>query len=292
MARLSGVPDATYEALARIRAVALSAGTASLFSPHRTLWTSSNLEKLRAAFVAHFDKEVAHSLLKLRSYVEPAGDAIIQLTAELLYAQQFFAASNASDKVRSARQVLSWMQVPVELPAWAIAGVEFGLGDDQRFNQERLFHLAWLVEMLIAWNGLGADHKPLLEDAWRFRTFVQATEASRGSAQPMQEAWLYMMFPDTFENIASRDDKWHIREAFPHVLARQPSDNIDADLLAIRWVLSKTFGAGFHFYSNDVAVNWRAGSRSGGLPDVPREEIVSALEQFDRDERHQPEWVG
>ncbi len=292
MARLSGVPDATYEALAKIRAVALGADTVSLFNPQLSLWDAATLEILRSAFVAQFDKDAAYSLVKLRALLEPAGDSIIQLTAELLYAQQFFAASNSSDKLRNVRQVLSWMKQPIEIPPWAVAGVEFGLGDDQRFNQDRAFHLAWLVESLVAWNGLGADNKPLLDDAWRFRAFVHGTEASRGSAQPMQEAWLYMMFPETFENIASRDDKWHIREAFPHVLARQPSDNVDADLLAIRWVLSKTYGVGFHFYSNDVAVNWRAGSKSGPLPDVLQEDVLSALEYFDRSERHHPEWIG
>jgi hypothetical protein len=74
------------------------------------------------------------------------------------------------------------------------------------------------------------------------------------------------------------------------VLGRQPCDNIDADLLAIRWGLSKTFGTGFHFYSNEVAVHWRTGSKTGALPEVPAEEIVAALAQFDDTERARPEW--
>lgn len=255
------------------------------------LWSNENLERLQSALV-QFNAANASSLVKLRPLVEPLGPRAIQLLAELLYAQQFFAAANGLDKLRNVRQVLSWIGPHIEVPRWAVVGVEFGVADDQLFNTDRLFHLSWLVEMLLAWRKLGGDSVPLLGDPWRLRGFVLGVSAARGSAQPMQEAWLHIMHPDTFENLSSRDDKWHIREAFPHVLGRQPSDNIDADLLAIRWGLSKTFGQGFHFYANEVAVHWRAGSKAEPLPDVSRDEILAAVDQFDRLERNSPEWNG
>lgn len=175
MARLSGVPTATYDALARIRGVALEEQTASLFVPSTTLWTLPNLERLKASFVRSFDTAAASSIVRLRPLLEPGGDDNLLLMAEVLYAQQFFAALGGSDKIRNVRHVLSWGKKPVDVPEWAVSGASFGLGDSQLFNTERVFHLAWLVEMLIGWRKLASDHKPLLEDAWSFRTFVHST---------------------------------------------------------------------------------------------------------------------
>jgi hypothetical protein len=73
----------------------------------------------------------------------------------------------------------------------------------------------------------------------------------------MREAWLYMIFPDTFENISSRKDKGRIRDAFQNGLENGPTDNIDADLLEIRRQLTRQRGDGFHFYRSPVIEQWR-----------------------------------
>ena len=73
----------------------------------------------------------------------------------------------------------------------------------------------------------------------------------------MREAWLYLIFPDSFENISSRRDKKLIREAFKGRLPQGVSDNIDADLLTIRNSLSAEEGAGFHFYRSPFIEQWQ-----------------------------------
>ena len=178
MARLNGVPDAVYAALARIRSVALGGDEQSLFEPSQKIWTTIELEKLHGLFVAKFDN--GQSLVKARPLVEAGGDASIQLFAELLYAQQFFAASTSSDKLRNIQQVLSWAKTKISVPGWAHDGEGFGLGDDQSFNTERLFHVAWLLELAIAWRRLGADTKQL-EDPWRLEVGQKALPVASGS---------------------------------------------------------------------------------------------------------------
>ncbi len=262
MARLKDLPDGTYEALAQMRDTAL-ASFDSLFTPDRQLWTRANLEVFHHHFVGGLDDGDGTFLEKYRGQLSDAGDDIIQLAAELLYAQQFFTTRTGLDKKQqNVEEVLSWCERAVKMPAWARAGLEQGLAGDQSFNQHRPFHIAWLTEFLLHWHGLDADNRQrLLADPWKFRRAVHSVEFSGGAYQPMREAWLYMIFPDSFENISSRKDKRLIRETFRDELRRDPSDNIDADLLEIRHRLELEHGQGFHFYRTPVRERWKQGKK-------------------------------
>jgi hypothetical protein len=73
----------------------------------------------------------------------------------------------------------------------------------------------------------------------------------------MQEAWLYIAFPDIFENISSRAYKQRIRDAFADRLESGPTGNIDLDLSAIRKSLASQYGEGFHFYRSPIVEQWQ-----------------------------------
>lgn len=73
----------------------------------------------------------------------------------------------------------------------------------------------------------------------------------------MREAWLYIAFPGTFENISSRKDKKAIRAGFGHLLPNGTTDNIDRDLLTIREALGKEAEPGFHFYRKPFIQQWK-----------------------------------
>jgi hypothetical protein len=126
------------------------------------------------------------------------------------------------------------------------------------FNSHRPYHIGWLAEFLLQWHRLAEDERhALLEDPWRFRAHVLGVDFSRGAHQPMREAWLHIVFPEHFENISSRKDKKRIIEAFSSKIGRAPSDNIDADILAIRDSLTTEHGKGFHFYRPPVIEQWK-----------------------------------
>ena len=235
MAKLEGVPATAFAALQRIRETVLVRYD-SLFTPEKKLWTSDNLGQFHALFVDRFDMGEGSFLEKWRTQLDGAGDDILQLAAELLYVQQFFTSvAGPEKKLENVRAVLAWCVQPPLIPEWAVDGVSYGLSRDRSFNQQRPFQLAWLNEYLIHWHSLpDAERSALLNDPWRFAKDVRAVEFSGGAYQPMREAWLYMIFPDYFENISSRDYKQKIHDAFNNRLQGATSGNIDLDLYSIR----------------------------------------------------------
>lgn len=258
MARLEAFPEATFEALARVRSTTLERFD-SLFSPERRLWTAKGLQGYHGAFVERFDEGQGDFLSKYRKQLEGADDDLLQLAAEMLYVQQFFTSQAGGEKkVENVREVLSWMDRAVEIPGWAVDGVKRGLAGDRSFNQHRPFHLAWIDEFLLRWHELNeADRARSLTDPWGFREFAHTVDFSGGHHQPMREAWLYMMFPEEFENISSRKDKKLIRAAYRDRIPGGGSDNIDQDLLKIRESLTPEVGDGFHFYRSPVIEHWQ-----------------------------------
>lgn len=288
--RLPGIPAATFAALERIRTCVLE-DFSSLFTTGYPLWTLQNLERLQALFVHQFDKGEGDFFEKLRAQIGTAGEDVLQLAAELLYVQQFFTTlTGLEKKTLNVRTLLTWGTRPVYMPGWAIEGVRYGIAIDQSFNQHRPFHMAWLIEFLLAWHK-SEQRAENLSDPWRFRSFAFAVEGSHGAHQPMREAWLYMMFPDTFEPMSSRTDKRAIRDAYLVLLARPPSEIIDVDLEDIRRVLEPRLGPGFNYYAAAVASEWRLARGEGdALPDVKREAIVGAFKIFDAEYRGRPEW--
>ena len=258
MARLAGFPEDTFLAMTRIRDTSLVRFD-SLFTPDRHLWAAQNLKRFHALFVERFDEGEGSFLEKFRKQLDGADDDVYQLAAELLYVQQFFTSLTGPDKkIENVQAVLGWCTHPVQVPEWAISGVKRGLAGDQSFNQHRPFHLAWLNEFLIHWHETPSEKRSdLLKDPWLFAQHERGVEFSGGAYQPMREAWLYIIFPEHFENISSRRDKKLIREAFKTRLEHGTTDNIDADLLAIRKSFSPQEGEGFHFYRSPFIDQWQ-----------------------------------
>jgi hypothetical protein len=264
MARLSGVPEETFSAMQRIRETALVRFD-SLFSPQRKLWTLENLRQFHELFVGRFDKGEGSFLEKWRKQLEGANDDVFQLAAELLYVQQFFTSlSRPEKKIENVKAVLDWSAHPPSIPEWAVQGLKYGLAADRTFNQHRPFHLAWLNEFLIHWQELpDSNRKELLGDPWRFAKEVRGVEFSGGAYQPMQEAWLFIAFPEMFENISSRKNKRQIRDGLHDQLKNGSTDNIDQDLLEIRKQLTTHDNEGFHFYRSPIVERWKEVSVTG-----------------------------
>jgi hypothetical protein len=262
MARLTGFPEETFVALQNIRETALVRFD-SLFTPERQLWSLQNLRRFHALFVERFDEGEGSFLEKFRKQLDRGDDDICQLAAEILYVQQFLTSLTGPDKkIDNVQVVLGWRTRPLSIPEWAAEGVKRGLIGDQSFNQHRPFHLAWLNEFLIHWQGLSEPERAvLLKDPWKFAQDVRGVEFSGGAYQPMREAWLFMIYPEAFESISSRRDKTLIREAFASRLARGTTGNIDADLLAIRKSFNPQEPEGFSFYRTPFIEQWGAGRK-------------------------------
>jgi hypothetical protein len=295
MARLAGFPTEMYAALERIRETALRRFD-SLFTPDRPIWTHVNVRSFHAHFVGGFDEGEGDFLEKYETQLRGAEPDVTQFAAELLYVQQFFTSLTKADKkLRNVEAVLAWLPRPVAIPAWARDGLAKGLAGDQSFNQQRPYQLAWLADFLLAWHGLDESSREVyLADPWRFRELVDHVKPSHKAFQPIREAWLYLIFPDTFENISSRRHKKRIREGFSTELAMSPTDSIDRDLLEIRARLSREVEEGFSFYDKALAERWQVDdeepAKPSAEPEVSREAILQAMALFDREQRASAEW--
>jgi AAA domain (dynein-related subfamily) len=153
--------------------------------------------------------------------------------------------------------------------------------------------LAWLNEYLIHWQELSAGERTaLLNDPWRFAQDVRAIEFERGAFQPMQEAWLYMVFPDNFENISSRANKRQIRDTFADRLQSGRGGNVDLDLFEIRKALTDKYGEGFHFYRSPIGEQWQKvkptqqDTEERVRDQITRQDILDAITALDRGEPH------
>ena len=266
MARSVWVPQDTFAAMENIRETSLESFN-SLFTPERKLWTLHNLKRFHSLFVERFDEGEGSFLEKFKKQLEGADDDILQLSAELLYVQQFFTSLTGPEKkLENVQAVLNWCARKVPIPEWATLGVKHGLAGDQSFNQHRPFHLAWMTDFLIHWQELPADRRnELLKNPWAFAQDVRSVESSFGAYQPMREALLFIIFPESFESISSRKDKRLIRETFNRFLSDPKSQNIDADLLEIRNGLTRENGEDPHYYRSPLIEQWR----NGGEPPTP-----------------------
>lgn len=257
MAKLTGCPPACYDALHRVRETALI-DFGSLFTPDRKIWTSRNLQRHHEMVVQRFDEGEGNFLSKYQHQLDGADDDAIQLAAELVYVQQIFTTvTGPKKKIANVQEILTWCDRAVDIPQWAIDGAA-GHAGDQSFNQHRPWHLAWINEYLLHWHELPESRRAeILADPWAFREDVFGHKTSLQAFQPMREAWLYIAFPDTFENISSRKDKKAIRAGFESLLPNGPTDNIDRDLLAIRESLGTDAEPGFHFYRKPFLQQWK-----------------------------------
>jgi hypothetical protein len=257
MARLSVIPEPCYEAIQRVRETALERFD-SLFTPERRIWTEANLRAFEELFVKRFDGGEGDFLSKLQRQLTGSNDDVIQLAAELLFVQQLFTTvTGPSKKIENVRTVLGWGDRAVTVPEWASAGAQ-GFSHDQSFNQHRPFHVAWLTGYLLHWHALDTNRRAtLLKDPWAFKADAYAYQAAVQKYQPMREALLYMVFPDHFESISARRDKQAIRNAFRDQVPGGVTDNIDADILALRKALASEHGDDFHFYRSPLHQVWK-----------------------------------
>jgi 5-methylcytosine-specific restriction protein B len=249
--------DASLETLDRIREVTLQEFS-SLFTPGRKIWTLRNLQLHHMLFVEQFDEGEGSFFEKYRGQLSEAEDDILQLGAEMLYIQQLFTKSTGSKrKIENTKTILDWSTRTVEIPQWALNGSD-GYSMDQSFNQHRPFHLAWINEYMLHWHELSSEQrKELLSDPWMYRADVLGFEPTIKAFQPMREAWLYMIFPDSFEDMSSRRNKAAIHKAFSHLLDGGPTKNIDKDLYDIRQALYKEYGDPFFYYRKPLLPMWK-----------------------------------
>jgi 5-methylcytosine-specific restriction protein B len=126
----------------------------SLFTPGRAIWTSERFAELEQEYVQGPDLGKRTFLEKLRTQLGQSSQEAVQLAAELLYTLYLpVVMSIGGDKKREQiREVLSWLDTPVDIPADMADELDRGFGSGGTgFNTNRNLHFSYLVRFRLAW---------------------------------------------------------------------------------------------------------------------------------------------
>ncbi|WP_286252123.1 McrB family protein [Streptomyces graminofaciens] len=245
----------------------------SAFAPDLTAWTDTTAADLRARFVDQPDESSDTFLVKLRRQLAGAPDETITLAAELLFVNMAPLVPEQiglPKKLQILREVLSWAdsEVPdfprnvTEVPPDLEPGLKGFLHGGQGFLNYRWAQFQILVLLVERLAGTERqEREALLSDPWRFRDLCFGIQDTVGHKKGRAQihVLLHMLFPDTFQPIASAHHKYEILKAFADELPLA-TDNDDRDLLNLTRILEAQTGAHVDFYDEPWVARWRKGA--------------------------------
>ncbi|WOT40136.1 hypothetical protein [Streptomyces coeruleorubidus] len=228
-------------------------------------WSGATASDLRVRFVDRPDESSDTFLVKLRRQLDGAPDATVVLAAELLFVNM---APLVPEQIGLAKkrqilgEVLSWADRPVAVPADLEPGLKGFLHGGQGFLNYRWAQfqiLVLLVERLAALPE--AERQALLDDPWRFREECLDVQRSVGHKKGRAQihVLLYLLFPETYQPIASAYHKQEIVKAFADELP-EPTGDDDRDLLELCRTLEEQTGQAVDFYDEPWVGRWRGGA--------------------------------
>jgi 5-methylcytosine-specific restriction enzyme B len=253
-----------YDMAARLLDLCLQ-GDGSLIVDDAKLWTSSNLQRIHQVFVAAPDEGNRNFIEKFADQIKPAGPEICRLAGEML-AVYFLFPRNVSPgrKKGLVGEVLSWGGQALPATGLLAEALAQGIGSGgQGYNTRRPFEIAFLIEFAIAWKQLPEDERSAaLSAPWLFMDIVDGVEGAE--TRQVRHMLLHILFPDTFERIASRDHKRRLVASFSPLLDGNAPEEPDRCLFAIRGKLENLLGRkDLDFYQSPLVEVWNDSGESG-----------------------------
>ncbi len=251
----------------------------SLLFEQVSLWRPELLESIHKAFVATPDEGDRSFIDKFRDQIQPTGTEVIRLAAELL-AVYFLFPSNVGGfrKRQVVNEVLGWAGDNLPENHLVSLAFEHGIGSGgQGYNTRRPFEIAFLIEFAKAWKTLPTEQqKAAANDPWKFQELIDGTEDAE--SKQLRHMLLHLLFPDSFERIASGNHKRRVIAAFTGLVQDEHEDE-DRQLLAIRQGLEALMpGKTLDFYWSPLEAAWYDSSE-GGLADGAPLEIIQHKKQ-------------
>lgn len=251
----------------------------SLLFEQVSLWRPELLESIHKAFVATPDEGDRSFIDKFRDQIQPTGTEVIRLAAELL-AVYFLFPSNVGGfrKRQVVNEVLGWAGDNLPENHLVSLAFEHGIGSGgQGYNTRRPFEIAFLIEFAKAWKALPTEQqKAAANDPWKFQELIDGTEDAE--SKQLRHMLLHLLFPDSFERIASGNHKRRVIAAFTGLVQDEHEDE-DRQLLAIRQGLEALMpGKTLDFYWSPLEAAWYDSSE-GGLADGAPLEIIQHKKQ-------------
>jgi 5-methylcytosine-specific restriction protein B len=244
----------------------------SIFTPDQPIWTEANLLRLKEVYVDKPDEGKEENFLeKLKKQLQNEPDQICQLMAELLYTHVLVVGKGRfGGKAKRALvyPVLSWAKQPISIPKQLDDALDEGIiNPGIAYLTYRHYQVVFLIESMLAWKRLAeAERNRLLNDPWAFKSFLFSIPIDRAYAQ--RETLLHIVFPDTFERIASRDFKRNAAKDYSGYTSEQHSD-VDRQLYAIQQSYRALTGKPFDFFNPPDAPPRAASGLEGGARILP-----------------------
>ena len=251
----------------------------SLLFEQASLWRPELLESIHKAFVATPDEGDRSFIDKFRDQIQPAGTEVIRLAAELLVVYFLFPSNVGGFRKRQVvNEVLGWAGDNLPETHLLSQAFEHGIGSGgQGYNTRRPFEIAFLIEFAKRWKALSSEQQQAAaNDPWKFQELVDATEDAE--SKQLRHMLLHLLFPDSFERIASGNHKRRVIAAFTGLVQDEHEDE-DRQLLAIRQGLEALMpGKTLDFYWPPLETAWYD-SGEGGLADGAPLEIIHHKKQ-------------
>ena len=206
----------------------------SLLFGDANVWRADALERLHKVFVATPDEGDRKFMEKFKDQVGSTGQDVIRLAAEVLCVYFLFPSSVGGVRKRQVvSDILGWSGDTLADSSLVSRAFGCGIGSGgQGYNTRRPFEIAFLIEFAIAWKKLPLeDQRQIATDPWRFQALVDGIEDAE--SRQLRHMLLHLLFPDSFERIASGNHKRRVIAAFSGLVTEAP-DNEDKQLLAIR----------------------------------------------------------
>lgn len=276
----------------------------SLFTDER-LWTSENFDQLRIHFVEKPHKGSGSFDEKLRGQLDHAPDEAKRLWAEMTWVLYLPVSSSLIKPVTKIDQIrMAWewsgSEFPKEHQALRDEVLNGIVNPGIAYNAHRWRECRFLVIAMLDWFSLSLERrKSLLTDPWDFAAWL----FKRQSVQVRQfpHAFLFLLFPDSFEPIMNLNHKKEIVKAFFGKWNKTPPDDkdniaLDRALLEIRSRLEKEHpDQEIQFHLPPFSDVWRtdpASSQSSATketpppqPEPPPYDAQAALEGLFLDDR-------
>ena len=271
----------------------------SLFTDER-LWTRENFEQLRIHFVEKFkdfkDRK-GFFFEKLQGQLDPAPDETKRLWAEMIWVL-YLPVSNGmikqTTKITRIRMVWEWSDSKFPDEHWALQDdVLSGYANSgAAFGAFLHYECRFIVSAMADWFSLSPERRQsLLIAPWGFAEWLYERQFVKGRQSP--HAFLFLLFPDSFEPIVNLSYKWEtVKFFFRKWNETLPDDNdniaINRALLKIRKRIEAedpNREVNFYWFSDSWQKSSAIKEKPPPQPEPPPYDAQAALEGLFLDDR-------
>lgn len=236
----------------------------SVLDPTVRIWDTEVAEELRRRIE---DEPIEGTDLsqweKLELQLEGASRAVVLLAAELVFLREHPVGS-ARPKTRRSHLdlVLRHTEPAPEIPNWLNESLDRPTGQGGFTAGQGYFgalwrQAIWASRFVQAWRALPEEQRAAMrDDPWEVQNLMLSTQ---GPDHGMRNVLQSLMFPETFELIASTDMKERLRRGLADRIGGPSGDGpqaLDMDLLAIRKSLEQDIQGPFGFWTPQVQELW------------------------------------